>query len=195
MSKHWSEALKEMTGQTEITGDALMEYFNPLYLFLQKYNKVQREKEMVHVLQNYDKESSDMLNQLVHAEWNVATDVTNEEKQKELEEMTLKNANFSKEQHKEHFTDINLIDYENEDIKRQLKYLTNLGIDILSENDLQELTKTKNKMQEVYNTAKICPFNNQKCDLDKEGLSLDPGKFLSDLFFEYIFDRVFPRNK
>lgn len=29
-SKHWSEALKVMTGQTEINADAILEYFQPL---------------------------------------------------------------------------------------------------------------------------------------------------------------------
>lgn len=38
MSKHWSEALKEMTGETEISGAALMEYFKPLYEYLKKEN-------------------------------------------------------------------------------------------------------------------------------------------------------------
>ena len=30
-------------------------------------------------------------------------------------------------------------------------------------------------MTNIYSTAKICPFSNQKCDLSKEGLSLEPG--------------------
>lgn len=29
-------------------------------------------------------------------------------------------------------------------------------------------------MTNVYNTAKVCPYNNQKCDLAVEGLALDP---------------------
>lgn len=39
MSKHWSEALKAMTGETEITGKALVEYFKPLYEYLKKENE------------------------------------------------------------------------------------------------------------------------------------------------------------
>jgi peptidyl-dipeptidase A len=29
-------------------------------------------------------------------------------------------------------------------------------------------------METVYNSAKICPFKKQQCDLDTEGLTLDP---------------------
>ena len=38
-SKHWSEALKAMTGETEITGEAIVEYFAPLLEFLEKENE------------------------------------------------------------------------------------------------------------------------------------------------------------
>ena len=29
-------------------------------------------------------------------------------------------------------------------------------------------------MEKIYNTAKICPFKKQNCNLDTEGLTLDP---------------------
>jgi peptidyl-dipeptidase A len=38
-SKHWSEALEELTGSKEMTASALMEYFKPLYDFLKEENK------------------------------------------------------------------------------------------------------------------------------------------------------------
>lgn len=37
-SVHWSEALREMTGETELKTDALLEYYAPLYEFLRKEN-------------------------------------------------------------------------------------------------------------------------------------------------------------
>lgn len=39
LSKHWSEALRELTGNSEITADALLEYFKPLYEFLKEQNE------------------------------------------------------------------------------------------------------------------------------------------------------------
>jgi peptidyl-dipeptidase A len=41
LSKHWSVALKAMTGETEISGEAILDYFKPLYDYL----KAENEKE------------------------------------------------------------------------------------------------------------------------------------------------------
>jgi peptidyl-dipeptidase A len=30
------------------------------------------------------------------------------------------------------------------------------------------------EMENIYNTAKICPFNNKNCNVTEEGLTLDP---------------------
>jgi len=38
-SKHWSEALRVLTNQTELSGSALIEYFNPLLKFLKAKNE------------------------------------------------------------------------------------------------------------------------------------------------------------
>ena len=39
------------------------------------------------------------------------------------------------------------------------------------------------KMQGIYGSGKVCPYENQKCDLEKEGLTLEPGleAIMSDL--------------
>ena len=39
LSKHWSVALEAMTGETELSGSAVLEYFQPLYEFLKKENE------------------------------------------------------------------------------------------------------------------------------------------------------------
>uniref|UniRef100_A0A1B0D1L8 Angiotensin-converting enzyme n=1 Tax=Phlebotomus papatasi TaxID=29031 RepID=A0A1B0D1L8_PHLPP len=39
LSKHWSEALREMTGETELKADALIEYFSPLLDYLREENE------------------------------------------------------------------------------------------------------------------------------------------------------------
>lgn len=39
LSQHWSVALKEMTGETEISGEAIFDYFRPLYEYLKKANE------------------------------------------------------------------------------------------------------------------------------------------------------------
>lgn len=39
LSKHWSEALREMTGETELKAEALIEYFSPLLDYLREENE------------------------------------------------------------------------------------------------------------------------------------------------------------
>lgn len=39
LSQHWSQALKAMTGEEEISGDAIFDYFQPLYDYLKKVNE------------------------------------------------------------------------------------------------------------------------------------------------------------
>lgn len=39
LSKHWSEALFAMTGEREISGEAIFDYFQPLYDYLKKENE------------------------------------------------------------------------------------------------------------------------------------------------------------
>lgn len=39
LSKHWSVALEKMTGESEISGDAVLEYFKPLLDFLKEENE------------------------------------------------------------------------------------------------------------------------------------------------------------
>jgi peptidyl-dipeptidase A len=38
LSKHWSEALMKMTGESKIDGSAVLEYFQPLYEYLKEEN-------------------------------------------------------------------------------------------------------------------------------------------------------------
>lgn len=39
LSAHWSVALEKMTGESEISGDAVLEYFKPLYDYLKEENE------------------------------------------------------------------------------------------------------------------------------------------------------------
>jgi len=39
-SLHWTEVLQQLTGETELTGSAMLEYFNPLFDFLDPAGEV-----------------------------------------------------------------------------------------------------------------------------------------------------------
>lgn len=37
-----------------------------------------------------------------------------------------------------------------------------------------QLTSVVTDMNSIYGSAKVCPFDNQNCDLESEGLTLEP---------------------
>lgn len=174
MSKHWSDALEELTGSPEISADALLEYFAPLYDFLKEENRKKKIEMLPSMLEQYETEGSEMCNKMVKAEWGVATDSNNQTARRILEETVLENNRFTRDWYESTFKDANENDFSNDLIKRQLKYLTKLGRDALEVDDLTELTKTQADIENIYNVAKICPFDKQNCNLATEGLTLEP---------------------
>lgn len=52
--------------------------------------------------------------------------------------------------------------------------LKNIGTAALSDDDLNSLTITRTNMSGIYNSARICPYNNRECNLVTQGMSLDP---------------------
>lgn len=168
-SKHWGVALKELTGSEEMTADAILEYFKPLQDFLKEQNDISDKMD------KYNEEAAVIYNKMVKAEWAVATDTENSEKKTEHEKVVLESAEFSRKYYDDLFSKMAPTDVTNELNKRQLKYLTKLGRDKLTNEKLSQLTQTINKMEEVYNTATICPFDKKDCDLkSKDALTLDP---------------------
>lgn len=177
-SKDWSEVLEKLTGETEITSIAIWEFFQPLYEFLKNENLNRETAEMAEILKQYNIDASKHCTRLRLAEWAVTTDLQSEEKELNLIEAIQEYANFSKTHHTIYFRDVNLEDYTDENTRRQLLYLKNLGTDILSDTRLRELRDINSKMENIYNTAKICPFGNKNCDLELVGWSLNPGKYI-----------------
>ncbi|CRL05281.1 CLUMA_CG018154, isoform A [Clunio marinus] len=167
-SKHWSEALQELTGESDMSASALMEYFAPLQDFLKKQN------DMSQILEDYDEKIQVQCNELVKAHWEVATDSENTTKQEAVSEAVVAYANFTLDFFESSFKGVNPDDYTDEVVKRQLKYATQVGRSILPTDDLENLTRISNGMMTTYNTAKICPHNQADCDLATEGLTLDP---------------------
>ncbi|XP_067013279.2 angiotensin-converting enzyme [Anabrus simplex] len=135
------------------------------------------EEQLTRYLQDtYEPEVTRQCNLLNEAEWNYETDVSNEEKQAKLSEATLEYARFEKEQWEKHFRGVNYRNFKNETVKRQLEYLTILGLPALSDDKLSLLNNCTTSMSSIYATGKVCPYNNQKCNLSSsEALDLDPG--------------------
>jgi peptidyl-dipeptidase A len=85
----------------------------------------------------------------------------------------LKYAAYRKEQYDKNFKTANISDYTDENVKRKLKMLQDIGTSILSDTDLETLNAAKNIMSRTYNNARVCPFNKPDCN-QSEGLTLDP---------------------
>lgn len=173
-SKHWSEALMALTGETEVSASALLEYFRPLRDYLKKaISKLRSEDEMRQTLARHNVVASKECNKLVEAEWGVVTDIENKEKHKLYEQALNANAKFVQEQYNLHFKGQNPNSYEDERIQRQLMYLTTLGISALNETRLTERTQAIAKMETIYNTAVFCRHNKPNCS-QSEMVTLDP---------------------
>ncbi|XP_017782037.1 PREDICTED: angiotensin-converting enzyme-like [Nicrophorus vespilloides] len=174
LSQNWKEALKAMTGEEDLSSKAILEYFEPLIKYLDQDKEHSTEELVEYIKGDYEKKASEMCTAQNNADWNYNTDIT--EKNNELAtQQTLAYAKFEKEQYNEWFKNANADEVTDPAIKRQLKYLKVVGKAALEENKLEQYTKTVNEMSGVYSTAKICPFDNQKCDIKTEGLSLEPG--------------------
>ncbi|EFA05307.1 angiotensin-converting enzyme [Tribolium castaneum] len=148
----------------------------PLLLAITPTKCVLNEQELKNLLANeYERTASAICTKVNEAEWNYETDINNHEKEQIVLNATLQSAAFHKKYWNKYFKDLKPEDFQDPEIKRQVKDLKLLGDSALDEKKLAELTKTVNAMTNIYSTAKICPYKDQQCDLAKSGLSLEPG--------------------
>lgn len=166
-----------MTGETEMNGNALMEYFQPLHEFLREENRRLEEEDMRDFLEQYNLDASEVCNRKQNAEWNAITDLENEEKEAAYNEAIRESAAFAKAQYYEHFDGLDHEVFTDVSLQRQLRYLSKLGTDILDDERLSQLRSTNARMELIYNSAKVCPFDSQNCNLITEGLALNPGNY------------------
>lgn len=86
----------------------------------------------------------------------------------------LEYAAFRKSKFDAYFKTVDIDSYTDPQVKRKLQILKDIGTAALSDSDLTDLNNAKNRMQTIYNDAKICPFDKKNCDPKTEGLTLDP---------------------
>lgn len=71
-------------------------------------------------------------------------------------------------------TKFNWQQFNDNDLRRQFKKYSILGISALPENKYKKLKATIGDMQKIYSTAKICSFSNKtECNL-----ALEPGNYV-----------------
>lgn len=139
-SKHWSEALKEMTGDTKLTAQALLEYFAPLKEFLETENRKTNDEKMADILVEYDQAAAKMMNKVVKAEWAVATDTNNKEAAEAYSRAIVENSQFVNEWYEQHFKHYTPEDFEDKTIQRQIRLLTHRGLNTLPIKDLEDVS-------------------------------------------------------
>uniref|UniRef100_A0A182R0V2 Angiotensin-converting enzyme n=1 Tax=Anopheles farauti TaxID=69004 RepID=A0A182R0V2_9DIPT len=171
-SEDWQDALEKLTGEREISGKALLEYFEPLYQFLQQENRKFKDAEMESIVDQYSEEYSSKCNRQVKAQFDTQVDVGNPLLQQQLTQILAENTQFVLENYNRYFAHVDPQDFSNPRVSRQLQFLTEISINKLPSADLGKLQTALGRMQNTYSSATICPYSDQQCAADK--LSLDP---------------------
>lgn len=83
-------------------------------------------------------------------------------------------ANFRKTEYINNFKDADPDTYTDPDVKRKVKLLKDMGLAALDDEKFELYMSTRNNMSGIYNSARICPYNKQNCNLQEEGWTLDP---------------------
>jgi peptidyl-dipeptidase A len=197
-SKHWSEALEAITGSKEISSEPILEYFAPLMVYMQEYidSATSEEDEILVKLEEYNAEAVLKCNARSLASWKVDTNVGVESYVIEYQTAVSNYAEFRKNQYNSYFEEkiknMKAGHYYNQELIRQLQLLNNMGTSLLEESDLNKLTSEKTAMASAYNSATICPYDDQGCatpswSLDKEIQSrMSNSRDYNEL--EYIFN-------
>lgn len=154
-----------------MSAKALLEYFKPLHVFLIDEIKRLKDKTLRPILSEYNNLAALQCNKLQLAEWAKITDVNNEDKSKAYTKAINEHAKFVKDQYSQHFSGLKSSDFSDEQIQRQIKILTNIGVNALNESRLAELTETKVKLEKIYNNAEFCDFYEPNCT---NKLTLEP---------------------
>lgn len=74
-SKHWTEVLEDLTGETEMDASALNEYFEPLYEYLKEQNRNIPQEELILLLQDFEKGARTTLGSQANADWDFETNI------------------------------------------------------------------------------------------------------------------------
>lgn len=173
-SKHWSVALKLLTNETDIRANAFLEYFEPLREYLTREIKRMKSDEMRDILTEYNKKAATQCNKLKLAKWAKITDINNVEKHGASVKAVAEHAAFIRDEYERHFHDLDPSDYDDEQVRRQVRFIKMIGKNALNSSRLNELTRTLDEMENVYNNAEFCDFNKPNCT---QKLTLEPGEF------------------
>ncbi|KAK4885806.1 hypothetical protein RN001_002077 [Aquatica leii] len=125
--------------------------------------------EALQFLREYSNEGSEMCFRLNTARWNYATNMTEINKKRMIDEQTHK-AKFDKVSWKKAIT-FDWTHLSDPVAKRQLKILATTGRASLNDEKYNEIHHLVSEMKDVYSHTQVCPFNNfdpQFCNISLE---------------------------
>ncbi|KAL8561905.1 hypothetical protein ACOMHN_046695 [Nucella lapillus] len=184
-SKPWQDILQDFNGQRAIDATAILHYFQPLTEWLTQQNtgerlgwtgqcppgtteKIRDENLARSWLKEYDEEFKQIDYEMTEMAWNYATNVTEENQQKQVESELLmaqwqQNKAAEVDQYDwRHFAD--------DTLQRQFRFAADIGTSALKNSTkLKELKEAQSTIQGIYAKAKVRLPN------AAEPLSLEPG--------------------
>ncbi|XP_008557296.3 angiotensin-converting enzyme [Microplitis demolitor] len=132
--------------------------------------------EALQFLREYDQEASAICNKVMMAQWNFATNITDNNRRKMLDEQTLK-LKFERSSWRKavNFAWTRIPDPL---ARRQLKIITMKGRNALTQDKFNEIHHLIVEMKELHTRARLCPYKKMgtACDMD---MSADVGKIMA----------------
>lgn len=84
--------------------------------------------------------------------------MTNDEAKKEVEKVNLEYSNYEKKQYKEHISQFKYETFKDPALRRQFKYLTDIGISALNESDVVEVRNFLRDLWKIHNAVQCFKF-------------------------------------
>ena len=156
------------------------------------------EKEAGNLLKITNQELIEAKYKISEAEWKFATNITDETSHLRMKANTLY-AKYEQDNALK-FKKYDVASFKNEDLKRQIKIIKNLGDSYLSDEKFNELKNAISNMESVYSQTKIPSYKDDKImfSLDPEitqvlGESRDPKEL--EYYWKNWYDNVGTKNK
>ncbi|XP_051894867.1 angiotensin-converting enzyme isoform X2 [Pristis pectinata] len=192
-SKPWQDVLQSFTGSNKMDASALLEYFKPVTKWLMEQNnktreqlgwpdfdwrppvpegypngigKITDENKAKIFVNEYNTVSEKVLYNYTEASWTYNTNIT-EHNNKIVLEQSLQLSNHALKYGLK-AREFDYTDFQNQEIKRILKKLSDIGQSALPEAEVKELNKVVSDMETTYSVAKVCRENGTCHPLDPD---------------------------
>lgn len=153
-TRGWPTALEAITGSRNMSIAPLLNYFKPIFDLMQKdlvdngeepcFGPSCEEVAKKYLSEKLEKEASALHTKSAHAEWAYSTNLTNDEAKKEVEKVNLEYSSYEKKEWKEYISQFKYETFNDSAIRRQFKFLNDIGISALNESDVVEVSDDEN---------------------------------------------------